>query len=71
MNLKELIQEEKKHIFVKGYKATDEESLGIMISQYGEWNGEFIFKVSEAGFEDSNFHSFNAKFKELWDKENE
>ena len=59
MNLKELIQEEKKHIFNSDYEATDEETLGVMISAYGEWKGEFIFKVANYGFEDSNFHSAN------------
>ena len=70
MSLKELIQEEKKHIFDKNYKATDEETLGIMISQYGKWDGSFIFKVAQSGFEDSNFHSFNSKFEKLWNGKN-
>ena len=71
MNLKELIQEAKKEIFSPEYvdKATDSETLGIMISKYGKWNGGFIFEVATSAFEDSNFHSFNAKFSRLWDDE--
>jgi len=67
-NLKELIQEAKKEIFSPEYvdKATDSETLGIMISGYGKWNGKFIFEVATSAFEDSNFHSFNAKFEKLW-----
>ena len=68
MNLNELIQEAKKEIFSPEYvdNATDAETLGIMISKYGEWDGNFIFEVATSAFEDSNFHTFNAKFGKLW-----
>ena len=71
MNLNELIQEAKKEIFSPEYvdNATDAETLGIMISKHGKWDGSFIFEVATSAFEDSNFHTFNAKFVKLWSDE--
>ena len=39
-----------------------------MISQYMKWDGDQIFNTAYSAFEDSNFHSFNEKFEELWKK---
>jgi hypothetical protein len=64
--LKNLIDENKIKFFNEPQKATDEEVLGIMISQYLKWNGDKIFKTTYAAFEDSNFHEFNEKFEKLW-----
>jgi len=64
-----LIQDHKKECFTDPNTATDEEALGIMISQYFKWDGNKIFKTSYNAFEDSNFHSLNEKFENLWEKE--
>ena len=69
MTLRQLIDEKAKTAFVEGYKPTDEEVLGILILQHCKWNGDLIFKVAQEAFEDSNFHSFNEKFEQLWEEE--
>lgn len=70
--LKELIKECKKDFYIPEFqeKASDADALGILISQYFEWNGSEIFKTTYSAFEDSNFHTFNEKIKELWSLEN-
>ena len=65
----DLIQDHKKECFTDPNNATDEEALGILISQYFEWDGNKIFKTSYNAFEDSNFHSLNEKFENLWKQE--
>lgn len=66
--IKEIIDQAKKEIFVKGYesKFIDEETMGVLLSQYFKWNGGSIYKVAYNAFEDSNFHKFNEKFSNLW-----
>ena len=66
--IKEIIDQAKKEIFVKGYesKFIDEETMGVLLSQYFKWNGRSIYKVAYNAFEDSNFHKFNEKFCCLW-----
>ena len=64
--LNELIQKQKKESFGDPSKATDQEALGIMISQYFQWDGQQIFDCAYNAFEDSNFHSFNEKFENMW-----
>jgi hypothetical protein len=54
--LKQLIEEQKQKSFVSPKQITDEEVLGLLISQYLEWNGKKIFDTSYFAFEDSNFH---------------
>ena len=68
--LKQLIEEQKKESFVDPSTTTDSEALGLMISQYFKWDGKEIFDTSYFGFEDSNYHTFNEKFEELWNKSN-
>jgi len=65
---KQAIKLKKEIAFVNREKATDEDALGILISQFAEWNGQKIFDVSYSAFEDSNFHSFNESFKKEWDR---
>ena len=66
--MKEIIDQAKKEIFVKGYesKFIDEETMGVLLSQYFKWNGRSIYKVAYNAFEDSNFHKFNEEFSNLW-----
>lgn len=70
--LKELIKECKKDFYIQEYqdKASDTDALGILISQYFEWNGSEILKTAYSAFEDSNFHTFNEKMINLWKSEN-
>ena len=69
MTLKQLIDETAKQSFVEGYKAPDDEVLGVIIAKYFKWNGDLIFSVAQKAFEDANFHSFNEKFEQLWEDE--
>lgn len=66
-----LIEEVKRRVFEKDYqdKVTNEEVLGIIISKFSEWDGQKIKDIMYNAFEDSNFHSFNAKLDELWKEE--
>jgi hypothetical protein len=65
-SLKNLIEEKKIEFFNEPQKATDEDVLGIMISQYLEWDGNKIFKTAYNAFEDANFHEFNEKIEKIW-----
>ena len=65
--LKKLIEQQKKESFINPNQIKDSEALGIMISQFFEWDGQKIFNSAYYAFEDSNFHTFNEKFDRLWD----
>lgn len=43
--------------------------LGILISKYLEWEGDSIIEVTSSAFEDSNYHDFNSKILNLWQKQ--
>ena len=66
--LKQIIDLAKKEIFVEEFqsKASDTETLGVLVSQFCKWNGKAIFEVATSAFEDSNFHNFNEQFEKLW-----
>jgi|TARA_R110000787_G_scaffold40146_1_gene99978 hypothetical protein len=66
MKLKELIEHKKKISFVDDYDASDAEALGLLISQYFEYDGEEIFSTLLFAMEDANFHEFNAIIKREW-----
>ena len=66
---KQAIKLKKETAFVNPEKATDEDALGILVSQFVEWDGQKIFEVSYNAFENSNFHTFNNTFKKEWEKE--
>lgn len=61
--LKELIDRKRKSAFTSEYqsKATDAEVLGIIVSQYLEWNGDAILQVAVEALEDANFHRESAQ----------
>lgn len=65
MTLKKLITEKKRLAFSDGYEATDEEALGLLISQYFEWDGISILKTLGYALEDANFHSEHSKVNEM------
>lgn len=66
--LKLLIKEKKSTAFVKGYEASDAETLGILIANHFQWDGERIFQTMFNAFQDANYHSFNREMSELWKK---
>ena len=65
--MKGLIKIKKQIAFVKGYEATDAEALGILISQYFEWNGIEILETCKWALEDANFHKETDKIEEIID----
>jgi hypothetical protein len=67
--LKKAIKLKKQSAFTDPNKASDEEALGILISQYSQWCGTGIYNISYNAFEDANFHDFNNKFEDLWESE--
>ena len=71
MTLKQLIQDKKNTAFVDGYKASDDEALGLLIAQYCEHDGEQIFRTMFYAMEDANFHDFNAKMKAIWENDDD
>ena len=50
-----LVDEIRKDVFVDPQDATVEETLGIIISKYLDWDGERIKQTAEFAFEDANF----------------
>ena len=66
MTLNQIIQAKKDTAFVDGYKATDAEALGLIISQHFKYDGEQIFKTLSNALEDANFHELNEKINQLW-----
>jgi len=65
--LKLLLEVKKEMAFVPEYRtsATDEETLGILISQYLEWDGFKIMQVCLDALEDANFHTLGSRIEEL------
>ncbi len=61
-----LIKEQKQTSFVDHKRATDEEALGILISRFCEWDGQAIFEVTKAAFEDANFHTWVELLEKEW-----
>ncbi len=51
-----LIDAQKAQSFTEPSKASDEDALGILISQHFEWDGHAIMRVARAALEDANFH---------------
>lgn len=58
----------KKDSFVPGYKASDEEAMGLLLSKYFEWDGLAILKAASDALEDANFHSENEVVLKLIEK---
>lgn len=51
----------KEKAFVKGYKATDAEALGLVVSKYSQWDAGSILAVTSEALEDSNFDDLAQK----------
>ena len=58
----------KQHSFVEGYKATDEEAMGILLSRFFKWDGVSIMKAAAAGLEDANYHTECAMILRMAEK---
>ena len=48
---------------------SQEQALGVLVSKICFETPAEIYEVLSSAFEDSNFHTFKAKFEELWKKE--
>ena len=46
----------------------ENEIKGIRLSQAVQWQGQDIFEVASAAFEDANYHSFNEVFTAAWNE---
>lgn len=63
--VKEILKEVKEKTFTKGYEATDEEAMGILLSQYFKWNGLSVLEATYNALEDANFHKENETVLEM------
>ena len=64
--LDQAVKKMKEIAFVNPSASSDEDALGILVSKFSKWDGQGIFNIAYQAFEDSNFHSFNNKFEQLW-----
>jgi len=55
----------KESAFVNGYKATDEEALGLVVSKFTKWNAGAILAVASEALEDANFDSLASSVDSL------
>lgn len=69
--LKSLIEDVKNESIVAEFRdeVTDAQIMGLILSRYFDWSGSEIVRTALFGLEDSNFHTFNAKFQALAKKE--
>jgi len=51
----------KEKAFVKGYKATDAEALGLVVSKFSQWDAGSILAVTSEALEDANFDDLAQK----------
>ena len=51
----------KEKAFVNGYKATDAEALGLVVSKYSQWDAGSILAVTSEALEDANFDDLAQK----------
>ena len=63
--VKEILEAIKKESFVKGYEATDEEAMGLLVSKYFKWSPLEIAKVAYNSFEDANMHGENEEIEKM------
>jgi len=68
-DLKKIIHDTKKIAFTNPKLATDEDALGLIVSNLCQYDGQKIFNVLYRAFEDSNFHSFNSKMEKVWQED--
>lgn len=51
----------KEKAFVDGYKATDAEALGLVVSKFTQWDAGSILAVTSEALEDANFDDLAQK----------
>lgn len=51
----------KEKAFVDGYKATDAEALGLVVSKFTQWDAGSILAVTSEALEDANFDDLAKK----------
>lgn len=55
----------KRESFVKGYKATDAEALGMLVSKFFEWDGLAVLRTAQYALEDANFHTESGQVADM------
>jgi len=50
-----LLEAIKQNSFTKGYRASDEQALGLVVSKFCNWNAGQILAVTSEALEDSNY----------------
>lgn len=63
--VKNLLNTIKKECFVKGYEATDEEAMGLLLSKYFDYSGVPILESAMRGLEDANFHKESEQVQNI------
>jgi hypothetical protein len=63
--LQQLIESQKQASFIDPSTASDDEALGILVSNHYEWDGIGIMRAFAAALEDANFHT-NARMIDDW-----
>ena len=63
--VKPLLEQVKRVSFVDGYKATDDEAMGIMMSKFFEWDGLQIMRAFYHALEDANYHTENLTIERM------
>jgi len=64
-----LIERTKLLAYTNPADADDTEALGVLVSQWTEWDGAKIVEVFASALEDANYHTFRAKMLTLWELE--
>lgn len=54
--LSALVERVKLSSFVPGYKATDQEAVGLLVARVFKWDGCAILDAAALALEDANFH---------------
>jgi len=64
----EQVHQMKDRMFIAEYRAqaTDEEALGIAVSQFLQWDGAAIVRTFHDALEDANFHTEAAEIQERY-----
>lgn len=65
--LADMVASIKENSFVKDYKATDPEALGLLIARFFHWDGLSILRAAQYALEDANFHGESAKVSDMAD----
>ena len=62
------IDQMKDRMFVAEYRATatDDEAIGIAVSQFLEWDGSAIIRAFHNALEDANFHTEAGEIQERY-----